>query len=247
MTAIRFDNVSKSFARGVGRKLLATHFREWFGRPITGGFFALRDVSFEVQKGESLGIVGANGAGKSTILSLATGICEPDSGEVFVDGRVAALLELGSGFHPELSGAENLVINASLLGLTRERVDRVFDSIVEFSGVADFIHEPLRTYSTGMVVRLAFSVAVHVDPDVLILDEIVAAGDQAFQARCVERMTGFRASGKTILCVSHSPGTIRMLCDRALWIDRGRVLLDGGVDPVLDAYAAGRMARPATV
>lgn len=246
MTAIEFHHVSKSFARGARRQLLGTHLREWLGRPAKEPFYALRDVSFTVEKGASVGVVGVNGAGKSTLLSLATGVCLPDEGEVRVNGRVAALLELGSGFHSDLTGVENLHLNASLLGLSRQRTAELFDEIVEFSGIGDFIHEPLRTYSSGMVVRLAFSIAAHMDPDILVVDEVIAAGDQAFQAKCMDRMTSLRASAKTILCVSHSVATVQRMCDVAIWLDHGQVMMQGAVGPVLDAYQ-GRIASAAAV
>jgi ABC-type polysaccharide/polyol phosphate transport system ATPase subunit len=153
-----------------------------------------------------------------------------------VNGRVAALLELGSGFHPDLTGAENIQLNAALLGLTRKRTDYLFDSIVEFSGIADFIHEPLRTYSTGMMMRLGFSVAVNVDPDILILDEVFAVGDQNFQAKCREKVLEFKKSGKTMLCVSHATTTLHQLCDRAIWLDHGQLMRDGTAEEVITLY-----------
>ena len=152
-----------------------------------------------------MAIVGGNGAGKSTLLSLVTGLCRPTRGRIAVEGRVAALLELGSGFHPDLTGAENIALNAALLGLSRKRTEACFDDIVEFSGVGDFIHEPLRTYSSGMNMRLAFSIAVNVDPDILIVDEVLAVGDLAFQAKCFDRIAEFKRAGKTLLFVSHAP------------------------------------------
>jgi len=154
-------------------------------------FCALRDVSFVVREGESLGIVGGNGAGKSTLLNLATSLCYPDKGEVKVNGRLTAVLELGSGFHGDLTGAENLFVNAALFGLSRKRTLELFDAIVDFAGVADFINEPLRTYSTGLIMRLAFSVAIHADPDILVIDEVIAVGDQAFSEKCVKRILKF--------------------------------------------------------
>ena len=200
-------------------------------------FYALRDVSFAVEQGESLGIVGHNGAGKSTLLNIATGLCPPDEGVVNINGRVAALLELGSGFHPDLTGTENVRINAAMLGLTRRKVRERFDEIVEFSGVGEFIDEPLRTYSTGMIMRLAFSVAINVDPDVLIVDEVLGVGDQDFFAKCVERILRFRRAGKTMICVSHSLQTLNDLCDWGLWLDHGRVVKTGTMRQVIEAYS----------
>jgi len=204
-------------------------------------FQALKGVSFEVAPGESLAVVGANGAGKSTLLSLVTGLSRPDKGTVIVNGRVAALLELGSGFHPDLTGMENVFLNASLLGFTEKRTRALAGEIVEFAGVRDFIDEPLRTYSQGMVVRLAFSVAVNVDPDILIIDEVLAVGDAEFQARCRDRIHGFRRAGKTFLCVSHNKESLLSLCDRAMWLDHGQMMMCGRIENVLDAYA-GRAA-----
>ena len=238
MPAIRFDNVSKSFQSGADRRLLRTHFSEWFGRKGGNGerFHALRDVSFGVAQGESVAVIGSNGAGKSTLLSLVSGITEPDCGEVTVGGRVAALLELGSGFHPDLTGEENLWINASLMGLSRLETGRLHDRIVEFSGIGPFIGEPLRTYSSGMIMRLAFAVAIHVDPDVLLIDEVFAVGDQEFQAKCLDRMLAFRRAGKTMLSVSHAPETLCRMCDRGLWLDHGRLRMEGPIGEVLAAY-----------
>ena len=239
MPAVEFRNVSKTFVPATGPKLLRRHVAEWLGRTLEDPFYALRDVSFAVERGESLGIIGSNGAGKSTLLSLVTGLCPPDQGEVHVEGRLAAVLELGSGFHPDLTGAENLRLNAALLGMPELGVAARYRQIVDFAELHEFIHEPVRTYSAGMTMRLAFSVAIHQDPEVLVLDEVIAVGDQAFQAKCVARMHNFREQRKTILCVSHAPETIRALCDRALWLEHGRVVLEGSPGAVLEAYAAG--------
>jgi ABC-type polysaccharide/polyol phosphate transport system ATPase subunit len=207
-------------------------------------FYALRNVSFQVKSGESLAIVGRNGAGKSTLLSLITGLTRPDVGEITTTGRVAALLELGSGFHFDLTGAENVRLNAALLGFTRKQTDMLFESILEFAEVGDFINEPLRTFSSGMILRLAFSVAVNLDPDILVVDEIIAVGDQAFQAKCFDRVRRFRDRGKTIVAVSHATGILLELCDRALYLDQGNVVVDGEISSVLDAYKG--LARSAS-
>jgi ABC-type polysaccharide/polyol phosphate transport system ATPase subunit len=208
----------------------------WFGRQPREPFYALSNVSFSLDHCESVGILGPNGAGKSTLLSMVAGLSYPNLGSVTVNGRVAALLELGSGFHPDLTGAENIKLNAALLGLTRKRTEYLFDSIVEFSGIGDFIHEPLRTYSTGMMMRLGFSVAVNVDPDILILDEVFAVGDQNFQTKCREKVLEFKKSGKTMLCVSHSTATLNQLCDRAIWLDHGEMMMDGTSAEVIALY-----------
>jgi ABC-type polysaccharide/polyol phosphate transport system ATPase subunit len=170
------------------------------------------------------------------LLSLVSGLSTPDEGSIQVNGRVAALMELGSGFHPDLTGTENLRLNAALLGFTRKQTDDLFDTIVEFSGVGKFIDQPLRTFSSGMALRLAFSIAVNLNPDVLVLDEVLAVGDQYFQAKCVDRIHELRQSGKTLLFVSHSVQSVRTFCDRALWIEHGEVVLEGPAGRVIDAY-----------
>jgi len=177
------------------------------------------------------------------LLGLVAGVSQPDEGTVTVNGQVTALLELGSGFHLDLTGRENVRLNAALLGLSRRQTAEAFERIVDFSGIREFIDEPLRTYSTGMVMRLAFSVAIHKDPDILLIDEILAVGDAAFQAKCIEKVHEFRNAGKTLLCVSHS-NMIRQLCDRAIWLDHGELVLSGAIGDVLEAYA-GRQIAPA--
>jgi lipopolysaccharide transport system ATP-binding protein len=235
---IELSGVSKSFRHGGGARLLRTFFSELFQKSQGADFFALRNISFRVEDGESLAVVGRNGAGKSTLLSLVAGLTDPVEGSVTVKGRVAALLELGAGFHPDLTGVENLHLNASLLGLSRKRTADVYEGILAFADIGDFIYEPIRTYSMGMTMRLAFAIAVNVDPDILIVDEVLAVGDQAFQAKCQDRIRGFKAQRKTLLFVSHSGPLVRELCSRALWLERGQILLDGPADEVLDAYAA---------
>src|SRR5947209_11184888 len=184
MNIISCERVSKTFRRSTGPKLIRHHLSGLFKRQPEHDFYALRNVTFDIGNGESVAVVGGNGAGKSTLLSLIAGLARPDAGRLRVNGKIAALMELGSGFHPDLTGAENLRLNASLLGFTRKQTERMFDAIVEFSGVGEFINEPLRTYSSGMAVRLAFSVAVNLNPDILIVDEVLAVGDQTFQLKC---------------------------------------------------------------
>ena len=237
MSVIEFHNVSKKFSRHAGQMLLRNHVTRFFAGRREDPFFALKHVSFSVQRGESLAVIGSNGAGKSTLLGLVAGISQPDEGTVAVNGQLAALLELGSGFHPDLTGRENVRLNAALLGLSRRQTAAAFERIVEFSGIREFIDEPLRTFSTGMVMRLAFSVAVNRNPEILLIDEVLAVGDAAFQAKCIEN------AGKTLLCVSHS-NMIRQLCDRAIWLDHGELVLSGAVADVLEAYA-GRQTAPA--
>jgi ABC-type polysaccharide/polyol phosphate transport system ATPase subunit len=242
---IEFRNVWKSFHRHAGRLLLRSHLRSSFGRRRPAEpFFALKNVSFSVSHGEGLAVIGANGAGKSTLLSLVAGLVPPDRGDVTVNGRVAALLELGAGFHPDLTGAENVRLNAALLGIGRRHVDRTFQEIVEFAELAEFIDEPLRTYSAGMTMRLAFSVAVNVDPDILLIDEVLAVGDAAFQAKSFEKILDFRRRGKTVVCVSHVSGMVQQLCGRAIWLDHGDLMLDGPLGEVADAYDGRMRSNP---
>jgi ABC-type polysaccharide/polyol phosphate transport system ATPase subunit len=239
-SVIRFQDVSKSFPRHRGHMLLREHMAALLRGAPRERFYALQHVSFEVRNGESLALVGHNGAGKSTLLGLVAGLAQPDSGTVEVQGRIAALLELGSGFHPDLTGRENVKLNASLLGFSRKATQEYFEAIVDFAGIRDFIDEPLRTYSSGMIARLAFAVAVNVDPDILLIDEVLAVGDAAFQTKCFAKIREFRSAGKALVCVSHSIGMIRELCDRAIWLDHGAVVQTGAVDEVLDAYAGSR-------
>jgi ABC-2 type transport system ATP-binding protein len=199
-------------------------------------FWALRDITFEVGRGETFGIVGHNGSGKSTLLKCLTMILEPDEGSVAVDGSVSALLELGAGFHPELSGRENVYLNAAILGVSRRHIDGRFDEIVEFSGLEQFIDTPVKNYSSGMFVRLGFAVAVNVDPDVLIIDEVLAVGDAEFQARCGDKIADFRERGKTIVLVTHAMPDVVRLCQRAAWIDHGELRMLGSPHDITDAY-----------
>lgn len=207
------------------------------------GIHALSDVSFSVEKGEAFGIIGANGSGKSTLLQIVAGILRPSSGTIAVNGRLAALLELGSGFAPEFTGRQNVFLNASILGLTQEETEAKFDTIQAFASIGDFIDQPIRTYSSGMVLRLAFAVAAHVDPEVLIVDEALAVGDIAFRQRCMRRIHHLRAQGVTILFVSHDTGDVKALCDRCLWLEKGRVRLLGETDEVTGQYLSEAVQR----
>jgi len=237
MTVLEFKNVSKSFPRVTGQQLLRTHIVRWFGSgEHHENFFALKDVSFKMQEGESLAVVGSNGAGKSTLLGLAAGLATPTRGRVTIQGRVNALLELGSGFHPDLTGGENLILNAALLGLGRKQTQDRVEHIIEYSGLGEFINEPLRTYSSGMVMRLGFSVAIQADPDILLIDEILAVGDAAFQEKCRTTLEELLRAGKSLVFVSHSASYVREMCKRAIWLDHGSVMMDGEVSEVLDAY-----------
>ncbi|MFB7843327.1 ABC transporter ATP-binding protein [Microbacterium sp. NPDC056052] len=200
------------------------------GREHRERFTAVNGVSLEIQAGTTVGLLGANGSGKSTLLKLIGGIVAPTSGAIYNRGRMAALLELGAGFHPDLSGRENVYLNAAILGLSREQVDEQFDAIHEFSGIGDFIETQVKFYSSGMFVRLAFAVAIHTDPDVLLVDEVLAVGDEAFQRKCMERIAQFRAEGRTIILVSHSASQVQELCDRAVVLKDGQIVFDGDVN-----------------
>lgn len=199
-------------------------------------FWALRDVTFTVGRGESWGIIGQNGSGKSTILKLITRILEPTSGHIKVNGKVSALIELGAGFHPDLTGRENIFLNGSILGISRKEMNRKYDDIVAFSELERFIDTPVRHYSSGMYARLGFSVAVSVEPDILIIDEVLAVGDESFQRKCFERIEHFQRMGKTIIFVSHSMEIVRSLCDKAVFLIQGQVQAQGQIDHVVDRY-----------
>jgi homopolymeric O-antigen transport system ATP-binding protein len=201
-------------------------------------FWALQHVSFHIVAGESVGVIGSNGAGKTTLLRLLCGLGRPTNGAVRVNGRVAALLTLGAGFHPELTGRENLYVSAVVSGLRRRDVRRLFDTIVKFAELEDFIDQPFRTYSSGMQMRLGFSIAIHVDPAVLIIDEALSVGDAHFQQKCLDRIEQFRRAGKTLLIVSHDMNMIRTFCTRALWFKRGALVADGPTEQVVAQYGA---------
>src|SRR5215212_9529009 len=199
-------------------------------------FTAVSDVSFTVPPGTTLGVIGRNGSGKSTMLKLVAGITKPTSGTVNVNGRISALIELGAGFHPEISGRENVFINGIMLGLTKRDVAARFDEIVEFAELRDFIDAPVKTYSSGMYMRLGFAVAIHVDPDVLLVDEVLAVGDEGFTHKCLDKFGEFKRRGKTILLVTHSLNLVERFCDEALWLDAGKVRGSGDPKRVVGAY-----------
>jgi lipopolysaccharide transport system ATP-binding protein len=236
-TVIEFANVSKRFTLHHDRRNSIQERVAGLFRPRARGeiFWALRDVSFSVGQGQSLGLVGHNGAGKSTVLKLMTRILEPTSGAVQMHGRVAALLELGSGFHPDLSGRENVFLNGSLMGFSRREMARKLEEIVDFAEIGDFIDLEVKHYSSGMYTRLGFAVATAVDPDILITDEVLAVGDEAFQRKCMERIYRFRQVGKTIIFVSHALETVRLLCDQAVWLDHGVARAGGPAGEGIDA------------
>ena len=237
-TAITVEHVSKRFRlyHERNQSLKAALLRR--GRASYDEFPALDDVSVEIPTGETFGFVGENGSGKSTLLKCIARILRPDSGSIEVEGKVSALLELGAGFHPELSGRENVYLNGSILGLSKRELDARFDDIVGFAGLERFIDTPVKNYSSGMYVRLGFSIAINVDPDVLLVDEVLAVGDEAFQRRCGEKFAELREAGKTIVIVSHGLGAVRTMCDRVLWLDHGVAKRIGTAGEVIDAYLA---------
>ena len=235
-SAIVVDDVSKRFRLYHQRNQSIKAALMRGGRASYEEFWALRDVSFEVPVGSMFGIMGTNGSGKSTLLKCIAKILRPDAGRISSTGKLSALLELGSGFHPELSGRENVYLNGSILGLSKRQLDARFDEIVEFAGVEQFIDQPVKNYSSGMYVRLGFSVAINVDPDILLVDEVLAVGDAAFQDKCMEKFAEFRRAGKTVVVVSHAMGTMRTLCDRVAWLERGNLVEVGRPDELIDRY-----------
>jgi ABC-type polysaccharide/polyol phosphate transport system ATPase subunit len=240
--AIEVSRVSKIYRRFSHRKQFATLKSALLTRSLIKNlrpdetFTALNDVSLTVPKGQTLGVIGRNGSGKSTLLKLVAGITKPSIGTVRVEGRISALIELGAGFHPEISGRENVFINGIMLGLTKREVARRFDEIVQFAEMQEFIDAPVKTYSSGMYMRLGFAVAIHVDPDVLLVDEVLAVGDEGFTHKCLDKFAEFKRRGKTILLVTHSLGMVERFCDEALWLDAGRIKGSGDPKRIVGAY-----------
>ncbi len=240
--AIRVEGLTKLYRRATPGTRLRTLKSAIVERSLTShlrreeAIVAIDGVSFEVARGEAFGIVGGNGSGKSTLLKIVAGMLRPTTGVVEVNGRVAALIELGAGFHPEISGRENVYINGAVLGLTKKEVDARYDEIVEFSGLGDFMEEPVKYYSSGMYVRLGFAVAIHTDPDVLLVDEVLAVGDEEFAHRCLQRIEAHLSRGGTVLFVSHSLDLVADLCDRALWLEHGVQRGVGSPRRVIDSY-----------
>jgi ABC-type polysaccharide/polyol phosphate transport system ATPase subunit len=206
------------------------------GRAKVDVFWALEDVSFQVEQGSTVGLIGENGSGKSTMLKCLAKILRPDKGFVQVTGKMSALLELGAGFHPELSGRENVFLNGAILGLKQKELQARFDDIVDFAGIGQFIDEPVKNYSSGMYVRLGFSVAINVQPDILLVDEVLAVGDEAFQRKCLERFTDLKRDGKTVIIVSHAMGSVVTMCDHVIWFKKGHKMADGKPREVVEAY-----------
>lgn len=235
---IRAENVSKIYPERQGPRVFFGRggVGEWLGRKPRAEFAALRDITLEVKAGESLGIIGSNGSGKSTLLKILAGVTLPSSGDVVVSGKVASLLELGAGFHPMLTGRENIYLNASIYGMRRQDVDAIMDDIIAFSGIGPFIDKPVDTYSSGMYVRIAFSVAVHVNPDIFLVDEVLAVGDEEFQRKCRRKIGELREQGKTILFVSHDLGIVNTVCQRVILLSRGELLERGTPQKTFDYY-----------
>lgn len=205
-------------------------------RSVHDDFWALHDVSFEVPEGATFGLIGSNGSGKSTLLKVLSKIYYPDEGQIRSNGKIAALLEVGTGFHPELSGRENIFLNGSILGMSKKAISKKLDDIIDFSGIEEFIDQPVKNYSSGMYVRLGFSVAIHVDPEILIVDEVLAVGDAEFQLKCQEKFSEFRKDGRTVVLVSHSMDLVRNMCNQVAWIDKGRLVEAGDANEVIQRY-----------
>jgi ABC-type polysaccharide/polyol phosphate transport system ATPase subunit len=234
--ALEVDHVTKTFRLHHEKASSIKQLIAGRGRNRFEDFTALEDVTFEVREGEVFGVIGHNGSGKSTLLKCMAGILQPNSGSVRVHKRMSALLELGAGFHPELSGRDNVFLNAAILGMSRRDIAARFDDIVEFSGLQSFIDSPVKTYSSGMYVRLAFAVAINVDPRLLIIDEILAVGDVTFQQRCLEKFVEFRNEGRTIVLVTHAMNTVKDMCDRAIWLNHGTVTGEGDPSELVEQY-----------
>lgn len=233
--AIEFKSVSKKFRKG--RKLfLKQALLDVFRPNKEEDFWALKDINFKIKKGETVGIIGSNGSGKSTILKLIAGVLVPTEGAVEVNGRVGPLIELGAGFHPELTGRENIYLNGTILGLSKKEIDEKFNKIVTFSGIEDFIDTPVKHYSSGMYMRLGFSIAVHADPDILLIDEILAVGDLHFQQKCYDKLTKFQEEGMTIILISHSLDIVKHFCKRAILLEGGRIVKRGEIEEVAKKY-----------
>lgn len=240
MSAIEIKNVSKKFKmyhnKESNLKYIFLNLLKGKWKKLVSEFWALRDVSLTIEKGRTVGFIGRNGSGKSTLLKLMSNILYPDGGSIEAHGKISTLIELGSGFHPDLTGRENVYINASILGLSRAEVNKKFDDIVAFSGLEAFIDNPVKTYSSGMYVRLGFSVAINIDPDILLVDEVLAVGDEVFQRKCIEKINEFKANGKTIVFVSHDLKTVEELCDKVFLIHNSKVVKEGKPVEVISEY-----------
>ena len=240
MGIISIRNVSKKFKiyqeKNLNIKYAALNFLKGKKSSKYSEFWALKDINLDIKKGETIGIIGENGSGKSTLLKLITGILYPDRGDILKKGKIAALIEIGAGFHSELSGRENININASILGFSKKEIEANLEKIIEFSGLKKFIDNPIKTYSSGMYVRLGFSIAVHVNPDILLIDEVLSVGDESFQKKCLRKINNFRRQGKTIVLVSHDLATIEKICNRVVLIDKGKLVSQGPPLAVISQY-----------
>ena len=250
--AIRVRGLGKRYTITRGREAQSTlaeqtlsRLRRPLSRPERESFWALKDIDLDIHRGDVVGVIGRNGAGKSTLLKVLSRITPPTTGEVKVWGRIGSLLEVGTGFHPELTGRENIFLNGAILGMTRPEIRREFDAIVDFAGVEKFLDTPVKRYSSGMYVRLAFAVAAHLNPEILIVDEVLAVGDAEFQRKCLGKMRDVAAGGRTVLFVSHHMQSVRVLCDRGLYLDAGRATYLGDVAGAIDHYVASYARPPA--
>jgi len=234
--AIKVQNLTKTYKLYKDPRDRLKEALNPFGKKYHDDFHALKDVSFEIKKGETVGIIGRNGSGKSTLLKIITGVLTPSSGRVNVHGKISAILELGAGFNPEMSGLENIYLNTSINGMSKEDTDKKIQEIIDFAELGEFIHQPLKTYSSGMKARLGFAVAINIDPDILIVDEALSVGDAAFQRKCFAKMEQIREAGATILFVSHSEGSIVSLCSRAIWLSNGEKIIEGEPKLVTGLY-----------
>lgn len=244
--AIKVENISKKYFVGKQRE---NNLRGSLGKLLQNSksnhdeFWALNNISFNVLKGEVIGIIGNNGAGKSTILKILSQITKPTEGQIEIKGRVASLLEVGTGFHPELTGRENIFLNGTILGMSKTEVRSKLEEIIEFSGVSNFLDTPVKHYSSGMYVRLAFAVAAHLEPDILIIDEVLSVGDAAFQKKCIGKMKDVSSSGRTVIFVSHDLGAITSLCDKGILLEKGKVILQGEVKKVVNTYLNNSVSK----
>ncbi len=233
--AIKFRNVSKKFKKG-RRVYLKQAILDIFRPRLEEDFWVLKDINFNILKGETIGIIGNNGSGKSTILKLIAGVLTPTTGNVLVNGRISPLIELGAGFHPELTGRENIYLNGTILGLTKKEIDERFNDIISFSGLEEFIDTPVKHYSSGMYMRLGFSIGIQANPEILLIDEILAVGDLSFQQKCYDQLTKFQNQGVTIILISHSLELVQNFCQRVLLIDSGKILKQGKPQNVVKYY-----------
>jgi lipopolysaccharide transport system ATP-binding protein len=234
--AVRVENVSKKFRLYKERNQTIKSAIMRGRTSIHEDFWALNGVTFDVAAGSTFGLIGSNGSGKSTLLKCLAKIYQPEKGSIVANGKVAALLEVGSGFHHELSGRENVFLNGSILGMSKKEITRKFDEIVDFSGVEQFIDQPVKNYSSGMYVRLGFAIAINVDPDVLVVDEVLAVGDAEFQQKCYQKFRDFKEAGRTVILVSHSMDTVQAMCDKAAWLRHGNMMAVGEAEPTIKAY-----------